>query len=323
MKAVVVQQDQLNHPLVLEEQPDCRPGPHQLLVDVKAAGVNRADLLQRRGLYPPPPGESPILGLEIAGDVLAVGCDVSDFQVGQRVFGLVGGGGYAEQCLLDHRLAHLMPPDASYAWAAAVCETGYTANENLFHHGRLRAGETVLIHAGASGVGATAIRMAALTGCQVLTTTSTDTKQDFCRAMGANTVIPYKTESFLEAARSSGGVDVVLDFIGAAYLSDNVKALKKGGRLVVVGLLGGRKAELDLALVLRNQLTVTGSVLRALSVEAKQAVKTRFLERWQNALRDGRLNPHIYETFALSEAELAHACMRDNRHHGKIILTRD
>ncbi|CAM2005335.1 NAD(P)H-quinone oxidoreductase [Acanthopleuribacter pedis] len=323
MNVVFVNPDHPEQPLTLTEQPDPRPGPTQIVVDVKAAGVNRADLLQRRGLYPPPPDESDILGLEIAGDVLAVGEKVHDFRIGERVFGLVAGGGYAEQCLLDHRLAHRIPDDRSYVWAAALCEIGYTANENLFHHGRLQTGESVLIHAGASGVGSAAVRMAALRDCRVLTTTSTETKQAFCRTLGAETVIPYKTRSFVEVVRAAGGVDVILDFVGAAYLSDNLKSLKQGGRLVVVGLLGGRKGELDLSLVLRKNLSITGSVLRARTLAEKIAVKGRFCAGWQEAIDNDDFRPHVFQTFPLSQAEAAHACMRDNQHHGKIVLTRD
>ncbi len=323
MKAIVVDE---NHPakiLTFRELPDLEPGPHDLLVSVNAAGVNRADLLQRKGLYPPPPGESPILGLEIAGDVAAVGSAVQDFQVGDRVFGLVGGGGYAEQCLLDARLAHRLPDSADDTWGAALTEVAYTANENLFHHGRLQPGETVLIHAGASGVGAMAIRMARAHGCKVFTTTSSTAKQDFCRRLGADHVIAYRETAFLKVLGEAGGADVVLDFIGAAYLGDNLKCLKRGGRLVVVGLLGGRKAELDLGLVLSRQLTVTGSVLRALPLAAKQAVRRRFLSKWADTLQQGGIGPDIHAVFPMRDAEAAHRCMLANQNLGKLVLVRE
>lgn len=323
MKAIVVDENHPEQILTLREQPDLSPGPQDLLVTVQAAGVNRADLLQRKGLYPAPAGESNILGLEIAGDVAAVGSAVQDFQVGDRVFGLVGGGGYAEQCLLDARLAHRLPDDADYRWGAALTEVAYTANENLFHHGRLQAGETVLIHAGASGVGAMAIRMAHAHGCKVFTTTSTAAKQDFCRRLGADHVIAYRETSFRKVISDAGGADVVLDFIGAAYLGDNLKSLKRGGRLVVVGLLGGRKTELDLGLVLSRQLTVTGSVLRALPLAAKQAVRQRFLNAWADALQQGRINPDIHAVFPMDEAEAAHRCMQANENLGKLVLVRE
>lgn len=323
MKAVVVDQDHPEKILTLRDVPDLQPGPHDLLVSVRAAGVNRADLLQRKGLYPPPAGESTILGLEIAGDVAAVGSAVQEYQVGDRVFGLVGGGGYAEQCLLDARMAHRLPDGVDATWGAALIEVAYTANENLFHHGRLQAGETVLIHAGASGVGAMAIRMARHHQCTVFTTTSTPAKQAFCRRLGADQVIAYRDTAFREVVGAAGGVDVVLDFIGAAYLSDNLQCLKHGGRLVVVGLLGGRKAELDLGFVLSRQLTVTGSVLRALPLAAKQAVRERFLARWGDALQAGRISPDIHALFPLREAEAAHRCMQANENLGKIVLVRE
>ena len=298
-------------------------GPTELLVDVRAAGVNRADILQRRGLYPPPPGESEVLGLEIAGVVVEVGAKVHGFAVGDRVCGLVAGGGYAERCRLEAGLAFAMPDTWSFARAAAVPEVFMTANENLIELGGLQPGETALIHAGGSGVGSTAIQMAVHMGVETYTTTGSPEKVARCEALGVAMAIPYKTQSFAEEiAAKCKGVDVVLDFVGARYLADNLGLLRRRGRLIVVGLLGGRKAELDLGLLLRRQLTIKGSVMRSLPLADKIAIKKRFEDRWWDLLVAGKLGPLVHAEIPMEEAARAHRMMEESAHFGKIVLVR-
>jgi tumor protein p53-inducible protein 3 len=230
--------------LQLTEVPDPTPRPEQLLVRVRATALNRADTLQRRGQYPPPLGESDILGLELAGEVETVGTMTQGFRVGDRVFGLVGGGGYAEKAVIDYRMAMPIPASWSFVEAAAVPEVFFTANETLFTLGQLAPGETVLIHAGASGVGTAGIQMARHIGARVFATTSTPEKVERIIALGADVGINYKTEDFAARVReltTRAGVELIQDFIGAAYWQRNLQCLKVGGRLVLVGLMGGAK----------------------------------------------------------------------------------
>ena len=312
--------------LRLTDVPAPTPGPEELLVRVRATALNRADTLQRRGLYPPPAGESDILGLELAGEVEAVGTAVQSFVPGDRVFGLVGGGGYAEQALLHARMAMPIPADWSFVEAAAVPEVFLTANETLFTLGQLTAGETVLIHAGASGVGTAGIQMAHHMGARVLTTAGSDEKVARTVALGADAGINYKTEDF--AARvheltNKAGADLVQDFIGAAYWSRNLQCLKIGGRLVLVGLMGGAKVEADLNLILRKRLHIIGSVMRSQSLANKIAMTQRFRARWLPLLASGTIRPIIDTSFPLAEAAAAHRYMEENRNVGKIMLVVD
>lgn len=326
MKAIMCANPGGPEVLQLTEVPDPVPGPEDLLVRVRASALNRADTLQRRGLYPPPPGESAILGLELAGEVLAVGPNAPGFAPGDRVFGLVGGGGYAEKALMDSRMAMPIPAAWSFLDAAAVPEVFFTANETLFTLGQLTAGETVLIHAGASGVGTAGIQMACQAGARVLVTAGSDEKIARTVALGATAGINYKTEDF--AARvleltNKAGVELVQDFIGAAYWQRNLQCLKVGGRLVLVGLMGGAKVEADLNLILRKRLHIIGSVMRSQSLENKIAITQRFRDRWLPLLASGVLRPIIDQTYPLAEAAAAHRYMEDNRNTGKIMLAVD
>ena len=312
--------------LRLEDVAEPTPTADDLLVRVRASALNRADIMQRRGHYPPPPGESDILGLELAGEVEAVGANASGFKPGDRVFGLVGGGGYAEKACIDHRMALPIPDAWDFVKAAAVPEVFFTANETLFTLGRLDAGETVLIHAGASGVGTAGIQMARHAGARVLVTVGSDEKASRTAALGAAAAINYKTTDF--AARvleltDGAGVDLVQDFIGAAYWSNNLKCLKTAGRLVLVGLMGGAKVEADLGLIMRKRLQVIGSVMRSQPLENKIAITERFRSRWLPELESGRLQPLIDTSFPLAEAAAAHQYMEDNRNVGKIMLVMD
>ena len=312
--------------LRLEDVAEPIPTADDLLVRVRASALNRADTMQRRGHYPPPPGESDILGLELAGEVEAVGAKASGFKPGDRVFGLVGGGGYAEKACIDYRMAMPIPDGWDFVKAAAVPEVFFTANETLFTLGRLDKGETVLIHAGASGVGTAGIQMARQAGARVLVTVGSDEKVARTEALGADVAINYKATDF--AARvleltDGAGVDLVQDFIGATYWQNNLKCLKTAGRLVLVGLMGGAKVEADLGLIMRKRLQIIGSVMRSQPLENKIAITERFRNRWLPGLEDGRLQPLIDTSFPLAAAAAAHQYMEDNRNVGKIMLVMD
>ena len=323
MQAVVF--DEPGGPEVLKvgQVADPVPGGDQLLVRVRATALNRADTLQRQGLYPPPPGESDVLGLELAGEVEAVGSAVRNVHVGDRVFGLVGGGGYAEKAVLDARMAMPIPSGWSFAEAAAVPEVFFTAQETLFTLAQLRAGETVLIHAGASGVGTAGIQMARETGANVLVTAGSTEKVARCIELGAAAGCNYKERGFPDWVyeRTEGrGVDVIEDFIGAAYWDDNLKSLAPGGRLVLVGFMGGTKAETNLGLILMKRLRIFGSVLRSRPLADKINITRRFQADWLPLLEAGRIEPIIDRSFRLHEAADAHRYMEANKNVGKIIL---
>jgi putative PIG3 family NAD(P)H quinone oxidoreductase len=326
MKAITIETPGAPDVLRLGEIPVPVPGPDELLVRVRATALNRADTLQRRGLYPPPPGESEILGLELAGEVETVGSAAHGFAPGDRVFGLVGGGGYAEKALIDARMAMRIPAGWDFVTAAAVPEVFFTANETLFTLGGLQRGETVLIHAGASGVGTAGIQMARHAGARVFVTAGSADKIARTVELGAEAGINYKEEDFAARVREltkKEGVDLVQDFIGAAYWQKNLQCLKVGGRLVLVGLMGGVKVEADLNLIMRKRLHVIGSVMRSQSLANKIAITQRFRERWLPLLANGILRPIIDTTFPLAEAAAAHRYMEENRNTGKIILVVD
>lgn len=323
MKAVTRTGDGGPEVLQLGDVPPLQPTKTQLLVNVRATALNRADLIQRRGGYPPPQGESEILGLEIAGTVSGMGTEVTGFNEGDRVFGLVGGGGYAEQAVIDYRMAMVIPNKWSFEEAAAVPEVFFTANENIFTLGRLAAGETILIHAGGSGVGTAGIQIATHAGARVFVTAGTDDKIAKCKELGAIAGINYKQSDYvaeIDRLTDGEGVDVVLDFIGAPYLQRNLQILKTKGRLLQVGLMGGSTTEIDLGMVMRKRLQVIGSVMRPQSLEEKIAITQRFEERWLPELKEGNLRPVIDSVYPLAETRQAHEYMEANRNFGKIIL---
>lgn len=323
MKAITRNGDGGPEVLQLSEVSPPQPTETQLLVNVKATALNRLDLIQRRGGYPPPPGESEILGLEIAGTVSAMGKSVIGFNEGDRVFGLIGGGGYAEQAVIDYRMAMFIPDGWSFEEAAAVPEVFFTANENIFTLGRLSAGETILIHAGGSGVGTAGIQIACHAGARVFVTAGTSNKIDNCKTLGAIAGINYKQSDFvteIERLTDGEGVDVVLDFIGAPYLARNLQILKTKGRLLQVGLMGGSTTEIDLGVVMRRRLQIIGSVMRPQSLDEKIAITQRFVQRWLPALKEGTLQPVIDSVYPLAQVREAHQYMEANRNFGKIIL---
>lgn len=309
--------------LQLSTVPDPTPTAEQLLVRVRATALNRADTLQRKGAYPPPPGESDILGLELAGEVEIVGSAVRGVQPGDRVFGLVGGGGYAEKAVIDARMAMLIPQGWSFTEAAAVPEVFFTAQETIFTLGNLQPGETILIHAAASGVGTAGIQMARQVGARVLITAGSAEKIQRCIELGADAGCNYKERDFAEWIQEvthKQGVDLIEDFIGAGYWERNLKSLKTCGRLVLVGAMGGTKIETNLMLLMSKRLQIFGSVLRARPLVEKIEVTQRFRERWLPLLAAGRLKPIIDTVFPLAQAADAHRYMEENRNFGKIIL---
>ena len=323
MKAIIRTGDGGPEVLQLGEIPSPNPTETQVLVDVHATALNRADLIQRRGGYPPPPGDSEVLGLEIAGTISAMGSAVKGVSKGDLVFGLVGGGGYAEQAVIDYRMAMPMPDGWSFEQAAAVPEVFFTASDNIFTQGGLSAGETILIHAGGSGVGTAGVQISHHAGAKVFVTAGTSEKIEKCKALGAVAGINYKENDFVaEILRLTDGqgVDVVVDFIGASYLERNLSVLKTKGRLLQLGLISGSVTEINLNTVMRNRLQLIGSVLRTRSIDEKIGVTQRFMDRWLPELKSGNIRPIIDSAFPLAQAQQAHEYMEANRNFGKIIL---
>ena len=323
MKAIVVKQESKIPSLSWEEVPDIQCGPEEVLVEVKATAVNRADLLQALGLYPPPTGESEILGLEMAGVVAAIGDAVHNRQIGDRVLALLPGGGYAQQAAVHHQMLIDLPDSWSFAQGAAIAEVWLTAFVNLFMEGALQPGEAVMIHAGGSGVGTAGIQMAREAGAVVYVTAGTRTKLDKCRALGAELAVNYKEQDFFDAvmaATGGSGVDLILDPVGGAYLNRNLDLLKENGRLINIGLLGGNSAEMNLATILGKSLRIIGSRLRSRPLTEKIAITRQFKERFWTMLEGGRIQPVIDTVFPIEEAQAAHAYVRENRNTGKVIL---
>jgi NADPH2:quinone reductase len=307
--------------------PDPRPG--EVLIRVMAAGVNRPDVQQRLGKYPPPKDASPIIGLEVAGEVVAVGGDAGGgagrWRVGDRVCALTNGGGYAEFAVAPAPQCLPWPDGYDAVRAAALPETYFTVWANLFGHGRLAAGETVLIHGGTSGIGSTAIQLAKEFGARVLATAGSPEKVAACREFGADDAFDYRSADFVEEARRATdrrGVDVVLDMVGAPYFARNLRVLAMDGRLVLIAFLGGDRAEeVDLRPVMLKRLTVTGSTMRPRSTAEKGAIASALEERVWPILSGGRAGPRIHATFPLREAAAAHRLMESSAHIGKIVLT--
>lgn len=327
MKAIV--QDSFGGPEVLrlDEVAPPQVRPTDLLVKVAAAGLNRADTLQRRGHYGRANfGDSELMGLEIAGEVLELGSAVTDFQVGDRVMGIVGGGAYAEIARIDHRMALRIPAGIDDIRAAAIPEVFVTAHEALFHLGQLQAGDTVLIHAAAGGVGSAAVQLARSAGARVYATSSAD-KLARIQEFGAHCAIDYRAENFdevIEAETGGVGVDVVVDFVGAPYLERNINSMAEGGRLIQVGLLGGGSGGLlPLERLLYRRLRVIGTVMKSRTPQDKQAMVRRFADRWLQPFADGSLLPIVDSVVPLAEAAAAHRRMESGDVVGKIILSTD
>lgn len=294
-----------------------------LRIDVAATAVNRADLLQRQGLYPPPPGASPILGLECAGVVAEVGAGVTGWKPGDRVMALLAGGGYAAQVVVDAGSALPVPERLTLEEAAAVPETFLTAFLNLFPLGGLASGGAALVHGGGSGVGTSAIQLIRAAGARALVTAGSPEKCARCREVGADVAIDYRQEAFAERVREATGgkgVDVVLDSIGGPYFADNLASLAIGGRLVLIGLMGGAKVEANLAVLLGKRISVIGSTLRTRSLAEKAAIVRGFAERFGADLAAGRIAPVVDEVLPLERVAEAHRKMKASTHFGKIVL---
>ncbi len=302
-----------------------QPGPGQVLVKVRAAGVNRPDVLQRRGLYPMPPGVTPVPGLEVAGEVAALGDGVSGFAWGDAVCGLTDGGGYAEFCLVPATQLLPKPAALDFVQAAAVPETFFTVWANLFMMGRARAAETLLVHGGTSGIGMTALMLAREFGLRAVSTDGGPDKGEVARRFGAELSIDHRTQDFLpEVMAWSGGqgVDLILDILGASAFERNLAALRKDGRLLLIGFMGGDKVEsISIMPILLKRLVVTGSTMRARTPAEKAEIAQQLRERVWPVLAAGRCAPHVHRTFALDEAADAHRLMESRQHVGKIVLT--
>ncbi|WP_119166230.1 NAD(P)H-quinone oxidoreductase [Algihabitans albus] len=301
-----------------------QPGSGEVLIRVAAAGVNRPDVLQRKGAYPPPRGASDIPGLEIAGEVVALGEQVTSLQRGQQVCALVTGGGYAEYCLAPAAQCLPLPQGLSLVEAAALPETFFTVWSNVFDRGGLKAGEAFLVHGGSSGIGTTAIQLAKAFGAKVFTTAGNAAKCQACKELGADLAINYRDEDFVAAVREANGgqgVNLILDMVGGAYIARDVDLLEPDGRLVFIAFLGGAKAEINFQTVMVKRLTITGSTLRARDVGFKAAIAAQLQTQVWPMIEAGQVKPQIYKTFTLEQASEAHALMESSTHVGKIMLT--
>ena len=309
--------------LVPREMPVPEAGSGQVLIKVAASGVNRPDVLQRKGLYPAPKGHSELPGLEVAGTVAAIGAGVTRVKTGDRVMALVNGGGYAEYCLADEGVTLPIPAGMEDATAAAIPETFFTVWHNVFERGALKAGETILIHGGTSGIGVTAIQLAKAFGARVITTAGSAEKCAACVALGADRAIDYKHEDFAESikAETQGrGVDVILDMVGGDYIDKNIRSLADDGRLVNIAYLNGSKAEIDFIRVMMKRLTITGSTLRVRTRAVKAGIARAVEEKCLPLVVSGQVKVLIDSTYPLARAGDAHARMESSQHIGKIVL---
>ena len=310
--------------LVPEERPVPQSGAGEVLVKVTAAGVNRPDVMQRQGLYPPPPGASEIPGLEIAGEVVALGSGATRYKIGDKVAALVAGGGYAEYCPVHETNALPAPPTLTLIEAAAIPETFFTVWHNAFERGRLKSGETLLVHGGTSGIGTTAIQLAKAFGARVITTAGSAEKCEACRKLGADVAVNYRTEDFVAATKTATGgkgAELILDMVGGDYIERNYEAAGVEGRIVQIAFQGSPKANVNFLRIMLKRLTHTGSTLRARSVADKAAIAREIEANVWPLIAAGKVKPVIYRTFPLREASAAHALMETSTHIGKIVLT--
>lgn len=327
MKAIEISRPGPPDVLTLVDRADPVPGVGEVLIRVAASGVNRPDVLQRMGAYPPPPGASDLPGLEVAGVIVAGDADAmaaAGLSIGQRVCALTPGGGYAELCVTPAVQCLPVPEGLSDIEAASLPETCFTVWSNVFMRAALQPGETLLIQGGTSGIGVTAIQMAKALGATVIATAGSDTKCQACLDLGADHAVNYRTTDFAEAARQftgGRGVDVILDMVAGDYVAREVTALAEDGRLVIIAVQGGVKAQFDAGLVLRRRLTVTGSTLRPRPVAFKGAVAAALRERVWPLIASGRIRPVLHSVLPATEAAQAHALMESNQHVGKIVLT--
>ena len=324
MRAVEISKPGPPEVLKLVERPDPTAAAGEVRIRVAAAGVNRPDILQRRGAYPPPAGASDLPGLEVAGTIDALGSGVSDWRVGDRVCALLAGGGYATVTTAPAVQCLPIPEGMDFLTAAAIPETFFTVWTNVFDRGRLRAGESALFHGGSSGIGTTAIQLAAARGARVFATAGSDDKCRACEQLGAERAINYRREDFVEVikqATGGRGVDVILDIVGGDYIARDLVALAIEGRLVVIGFMGGDTATIDFRRVLGRRLTITGSTLRPRSPAEKGEIASALRREVWPLLERGVVKPVVYRTFPLGDAAAAHHLMESSEHVGKIVLT--
>lgn len=310
--------------LQVGERPVPEPGEGEVLIKVAAAGVNRPDVMQRLGMYPPPPGAPDIPGLEVAGTVVALGPEVSGWQVGSTVCALVSGGGYADYCAAPASLCLGIPDALSEVQAAAIPETFFTVWTNVFDRGRLSSGESLLVHGGSSGIGTTAIQLAKAFGSTVYVTAGSTEKCQACTELGADAAINYRDEDFVERISeltNERGVDVILDMVGGDYLPRNLKSLALEGRIVQIALQGGPKVEMSLLPIMLKRLTLTGSTLRPRTVAQKAMIAHSLREKVWPLLESGKVRPIVHATFPLARASDAHRMMESSQHIGKIVLS--
>lgn len=323
MRAIQIHQFGSVEQLYLGDFPPPEPKAHEIRVKVKATALNRADLLQREGKYPPPPGESPIMGLEIAGEVEKIGEEVQKWKLGDRVCGLLAGGGYAEYVILHEEMAMSIPENLDFLAAAAIPEAFLTAFQALVWIAELKAHDKVLIHAGASGVGTAALQLVHLLGATAYVTASAD-KHALCSALGAQKCIDYKTQDFAACIKEwtdGRGVDVVLDFLGASYLERNLQSLAMDGRMVMLAVMGGTQSSINLGQVLMKRLRIQGSTLRARSLTYKVELTKAFMALTWPHFASGQLFPVVDKVFDWEEVAQAHLYMEGNKNQGKIVLS--
>ena len=327
MKAIAIREYGAPDVLQLVDLPIPVHGEGEVLIRVAASGVNRPDVLQRKGRYPVPPGASDLPGLEVAGEIVAgdeAAMQSAEIAMGDRVCALVAGGGYAQYCVAPAAQCLPVPKGLDMIQAASLPETFFTVWSNVFDRGHLEAGETLLVQGGTSGIGVTAIQIAKAMGAQVIATAGSDDKCHACLELGADAAINYKTQDFSQEVRTltqGAGVDVILDMVAGAYVAREVDCLAEDGRLVIIAIQGGTQADLNAAKVLMRRLTITGSTLRPRSVEFKRAIANRLRETVWPLIECGAIKPTVFATFPAAEAAAAHALMESNRHIGKIVLT--
>jgi putative PIG3 family NAD(P)H quinone oxidoreductase len=324
MRAVTAPQPGGPEVLTTSQLPDPEPGPGEVVVDVAASAVNRADLLQRQGFYPPPKGASDVLGLECSGTVSAVGPDVERWAVGDQVCALLAGGGYAEKVLVPAGQLMPVPDGIDLVTAAALPEVACTVWSNVYMVAGLRQGETLLVHGGAGGIGTFAIQLAAASGARVATTAGSAEKLEVCRSLGADVTINYREQDFVEelrAATDGHGADVVLDNMGGKYLGRNLDALATEGRLVIIGMQGGTKGELDIAKLLGKRGAVIATTLRSRPVGEKAAICAAVTEHVWPLVASGEVKPVVHSSYPLEEAAAAHAAVENGENVGKVLLT--
>lgn len=323
MKAVIVKKPGGAEELEIREVPYPKSGENEILVKVHAAALNRADIMQRQGKYPPPAGASDILGLEIAGEVFSAGNKIKKWKRGDKVFGLLPGGGYAEFAVINEKMANPLPPNLSFEEAAAIPEVFLTAYQALYWHSRLQKGESILIHAGASGVGTAAIQMAKIIRAEIYVTASSE-KHNMCLKLGAAAAIDYKNENFEERVMqltNKKGVDVIIDFVAGPYFMQNLKSLAKDGRLIMLATLGGTKFEnADLRLILAKRLTIIGSTLRSRTRDYQIKLNEEFIQFAYDKFKNGTLKPVVDKVFDWKDVKKAHQYMEQNKNTGKIVL---